>query len=231
MPLTYDGSDVFRKNEDNIDDYTRFQQRDNAEVARILREEEAANRAKAAAAWKRWCPSTYADATIRSIADFDITSARTLASAVRASKSDARPRGMLITSDATSGGKTWAMYAYLSALVRNGVLTRPLDEIRITTESDLFDGLRNYSTRGSTLRWLFAAGVRLIAVDPIRGAEDKTGLVWPRIVDKAMATGVSFVFCMNIDRNKFAGDAFLSNVDKLVSDSDSINLTGWSNHG
>ena len=176
MPLQYDGDSIIRHNEISYDSYHDYMCESSRESDKVAN---AALRGRSASARREWlnsCLPQFRNANIDSIGEHDRDAMLALKRAVDRSKRQGYPQSIIIGSRPsgsdrsllTPKGKTWAIYAYINALLDAGVILDPLGQVALVNEVDIIDGYTEWRTSKveQTGRRLFH-NRSLVAIDDI----------------------------------------------------------------
>lgn len=195
--VTYDGTEVIYRPTVNLDSYRRFQERQDADVNRIMSSVKANSIPNAVKEWRSHVPDVYKGATLKSVRSYDEQAAQALRKAANEWRDTGEPCNMFIHSSSDRIGKTWALYAWLDALVRKGVFTDPLNEIRIIDETWLTDDMWSYGKLDKKkTNWLLN-GTGMIAIDNIGRVprNDKiTREAWSSLFSMVSSRPISLTF-------------------------------------
>lgn len=225
MPIIYDGNRIYRKN--NIDynaynDYQRIQKEKSESIIKTIDTEVSKVSWEQ---WLAWCPQDFKDASIVSIGEHDPDVMNQLNKAVEKSESRGYPYSVILGSEAKENpkyvrggkepkkiipkGKTWAIYAYVSALYEHKIITDPVKQVKMLTEAEILDKLSEWKNeeREAWLRTIINDEVRLVIIDNISGGagtmkRQKYGDdAWGRLVDAACKYDYKMGFVLS-----FSGD-------------------------
>lgn len=176
MPIQYDGNSIIRHNSINYESYHDYMDRSSKESERTSRAMRMAMARKSRSAWLADQPRQFRQASIQSIGEHDPKAMRALESAVEQSKSTGSPCSLIIGSKSEDmgrdtvnpKGKTWAIYAYIKALIDADIIIDPAAEVAMTDEVSILDGYTDWknATLSKTRRTLFE-GRRLVVIDDI----------------------------------------------------------------
>ena len=218
MPKSYDGKHIYRRNIIDYNAYNEFKKAQEKISDDSVREQNEKNREESWDQWMTWCPQDFRSASIESIGAHDPDVEKALNDAI-AQSTPGNPSSVILGSreydnpDYIRGsndpkhaltlipkGKTWAMYAYVSALYSHGIITDPVSEISMITEANLLDKLTSWKN-DDWLKTVFTDRTRLVIIDNINGdagmmKRQKYGLdAWDRFVEEAMKhNGIGYVF-------------------------------------
>lgn len=154
MPLRYDGDSIIRHNDISYDSYHDYMRESSKESDKVAN---AALRGRSASARREWlsrCPKQFRNASIESIGEHDRDAMLALKRAVDRSKRQGYPQSIIIGSRPsgsdrsllTPKGKTWAIYAYINALLDEGVILDPIGQVTLATEVEILDGYTEWKT-------------------------------------------------------------------------------------
>lgn len=221
MPITYDGRNIYRKNNVDYNAYNDYMQAQKKRGDEAVKKQVKKQREVSWEQWMQWCPQDFRDASIESIGEHDPQVEEKLNKAVAASVRRNVPYSIILGSAQKENpnyvkgsnkpgesryyipkGKTWAMYAYVSALYEAGVIIDPIHEVKIITEAELLDKLTTWNERDMN-KWLasiFDKDVKLIIIDNINGGagsmkRTKNGMdAWNRFLDESVKhDGIGYV--------------------------------------
>lgn len=226
MPIRYDGTNIYRQNSTDYDAYNEYMRSQREMSEKAINAQRKKESQRSWEQWMRWCPQDFRDASIESIRSHDPDVSDALSKAVEESKRLGRPSSVILGSKAYDNpnfkpgsdmpseqrrlipkGKTWAMYAYVSALYAAGAIDDPIHQVSLTTEAMMLDKLTSWKDDG----WLdsvFTPDTRLVIIDNINsGAGEMKRMkygtdAWNRFAEEACKhDGIGFVLSFSGDFN------------------------------
>lgn len=229
MAITYDGDSIINRPPVQFDRYREWRRfQDGLDDATIRREEDR-RKSAAMSVWLSYCPVAYRKATVKSITVWDRASGLTMKDAVLESVRTGRPVNLVIRADRQVKAKTWAAYAYVSALIKQGVITDPDTEVLFTTEMELVDGISNFRKRDQLMAGAFRNGERkLIVIDNVGSTstykESTVASAWDRITEECERNGTS-VILIRMSRKDIWGRIADRNTARLATGAAEVTLT------
>ena len=226
MPIRYDGTNIYHQNKTDYDAYNAYM-REQRQMSDDAINEQRRNESKRSwEQWMQWCPQDFRDASIESIRSHDPEVSDALEKAVKVSKESHVPSSVILGSYSYNNpyykpgsdkpseqrkliakGKTWAMYAYVSALYAAGVIDDPIHQVVLITEAMMLDKLTSWQNDG-WLDTVFTPDTKLVIIDNINsGAGEmkraKYGTdAWNRFSEEANKhDGIGFVLSFSGDFN------------------------------
>jgi hypothetical protein len=178
--VTFDGDDIFIRPKIDPESFIRWKRRQEKDLGKILKQEQAEREDKAIDRWKQMVPDLYKGATVESVSKYDphVADAMTRMAGMIIDNPSI-PRHLALSSDTIKyadpdgqahkralKGKTWAAFAYLDCIVRStSLITDPENEISYALESQILDDLYSYTTKKDTLRRLVNGQKKIIIID------------------------------------------------------------------
>lgn len=206
MVISFDGNDIIRHSEIDIESYKKWKAQQDKKLNGILMRENRQNMSASVDNWMDSLPDEYKNATIRGISEYDPAAGELMDREMRSSIRKNHPSNIIIHSTTESSGKTWALYAWIEDLVRNKVIKNPADEIKVISENELSEILQTYninidiSTKQRKFKEVFTPSRKVLAVTDCGSLSDlrKSRRVdlWSKVMSHIKGTKVSFVCTM-----------------------------------
>ena len=240
MPIRYDGRSIIRHNIINYDAYKEYERKQALEDKRLTKLRMQKLSKESYSEWIKWCPENFKDASIESIGKHDDEVMRTLYEAVKISEQKGTPQSLIIGSRKNrinSGlavipkGKTWAMYAYISALCNSHIITDPINQVYITDEVTMIDNNINWRDDGQFMNTVFSPDHRLVVVENINsdaGAMKRKKYgddAWGRFVAAAEGKNAGIVMLFSGDYDDMSLRDTKKTVEKLMDNASKAILT------
>lgn len=241
MPIRYDGRSIIRHNTINYDAYKEYERRQALEDKRLTKLRMQKLSKESYSEWIKWCPESFKDASIESIGKHDDKVMDILYEAVKISEQKGIPQSLIIGSscgDHRTGslkiipkGKTWAMYAYISALCKAHIITDPINQVYITDEVTMIDNNINWRDDGQFMNTVFSPDHRLVVVENINsdaGAMKRKKYgddAWGRFVAAAEGKNVGIVMLFSGDYDDMSLRDTKKTVEKLMNSASEAILT------
>lgn len=194
--ILFDGTDIIKRPRLDLDAYNKWRRQMLDELPDLERAEEK-TASEAMREWMEQIPAVYKGASVEAVESYDPTAAAEIREYVAHCSDNNEPcKNAMIYSNHEIRGKTWAMYATLHEMVRCGLMTDPVNEIRVITEAKMISELFDFGTQKKTLAWLTSSEVKVIAVDAIGLVEQSNRVMnkaWGLLKDRLVGRQVRFI--------------------------------------
>lgn len=239
MPIQYDGRKIIRHNVINYNAYKEYEEKQIREDRRLSDQRKKQLSKDSYEEWIRWCPENFRNASIESIGNHDPDVMNTLYEAVRTSKNIGRPQSLIIGSHEQRlregvirpKGKTWAMYAYISELCKEHIITDPINEVYMMDEYTMMDKNTDWRDNGRFMDEVFDTKHKIIIIDNINSdagvmKRKKYGDdAWGRFVNAADGKSVAIVMLFSGNYDDMSLKGVKEKTDKLMQNAPKAILT------
>lgn len=238
MVVSFDGNDIIRHSEIDIESYKKWKTQHDEKLNHILIKESRQNMSVSVNNWMDSLPDEYKNASIKGLSKYDPAAGEIMDEEMRFSIKKNHPKNIIIHSTTESSGKTWALYAWIEDLVRNKVITNPADEIKVISENELSDILQTYNisidinTKQRKFKEVFTPSRKVLAITDCGVLNDlrKSRRIdlWSKVMSNIKGTKMSFVCTMAHQIGDNATPIMQDEVvamEKIIKRSTIVNIT------
>lgn len=169
MTFTFDGTDIFKHSQRNMDAWAEWNAQNTQQIHTLLHQD-VKSPLQIAREWDASdvVPVAYKGAKSSTLRKIDAEAAQLLETWAKEWGTTGQPRNVFITSRGSLTGKTWTSYVWIRNLIREGVLTNPQEQVFFCSEEHMVSSLNLSQTADDFRRRLINGGkTKLVVLDPV----------------------------------------------------------------